>query len=113
MHEVSLLESALELARAEATRQGARRIHRLTLRIGAMAGVVPEALSFAFEVVTQGTLAEGATLEVIDVPLQCVCELCAHAFSPPVYPCECPRCGHPRARVAQGRELELASLEVS
>jgi hydrogenase nickel incorporation protein HypA/HybF len=51
MHEVSLLESTLELAVDYAHQQGATQIHRLTLRVGQLSGVIPEALQFAFDIV--------------------------------------------------------------
>ena len=48
MHEVGLMQDALGLALEEARRQGASRVHQLTLRVGRLAGVEPEALAFAF-----------------------------------------------------------------
>ena len=73
MHEVSLMQSALEIAEEQACSQGATRIHAITLRIGRLAGVVPDALGLAFEVVTAGTRAEGASLEVETVEVVCRC----------------------------------------
>jgi hydrogenase nickel incorporation protein HypA/HybF len=113
MHEVSLMQSALELALEHAARQGASRIHRITLRVGALAGVVPEALEFAFDVVTRDTLADGAVLEVERVPVVCSCVDCAVEFVPDTEFFNCPRCGRPSADVRSGTELELTRLEVS
>ena len=48
MHEVGLMEQALEAAVATTCRAGAVRIHGLTLRVGALSGVEPEALRLAF-----------------------------------------------------------------
>jgi hypothetical protein len=48
--------AALELALGYAQQQGASHIHRLTLRVGQLSGVIPEALRFAFEIVVQGTI---------------------------------------------------------
>lgn len=113
MHEAGVIQDALDTALEHAQRRGASRIHRLTLRVGALAGVEPKALAFAFDVVTNGTIAEGATLEVQDVPLVCFCPHCANEFRPAGWIFECPCCGRPTADVRQGRELELASMEVS
>ena len=57
MHEVSLMENALAIALDYAARDGARRIDKLSLRVGPLAGVEPSALQFAFDIVTQDTLA--------------------------------------------------------
>jgi hydrogenase nickel incorporation protein HypA/HybF len=113
MHEVGLMQSALDLAAAEAARQGATRIHRLTLRVGALAGVEPEALVFAFDVASVGTLAEGAEFAIENVPAVCFCDRCGREFWPAEIVYCCPACGDLSSDIMQGRDLELASLEVS
>jgi hydrogenase nickel incorporation protein HypA/HybF len=113
MHEVGLMQSAVELAVEAARQRGASRIHKLTLRVGRLAGVEPAALAFAFEAVVAGTPAEGAELVIEDVPATCACLDCGREFEPPDFIFRCPDCGALSSEVRQGRELELASLEVS
>ena len=113
MHEVSLMEQTLAIAIDHADQQNATRIHRLVMRIGTMSGVVPEALSFAFDVTIQGTIAEGATLEIETVPVLCYCSHCQHDFQPQDIIYECPDCGRFTAQSRQGQEIELKTLEVS
>lgn len=113
MHEVSLMQAALDLALDHAANQGAQHLHRLKLRVGTLSGVVPEALEFAFDLVTAGTIAAGATLELETLPALCYCSTCQVEFQPPDWIYECPRCHQFTAEVRQGRELELVSLEVS
>jgi len=113
MHEVGLMQSALELAEEQARLRGAGRIHRITLRIGKLAGVEPEALAFAFHVVTTGTMADGATLGIESVPVVCFCAACRAEFAPEGFVFACPRCGALSQDVRSGQELELTSLEVS
>src|SRR6516162_2296763 len=112
MHEVSLLQDAIEIAEEQAQAKGARRIDKITLRVGRLAGVDPEALAFAFEVVARGTLAEGAKLIVEDVPVVCHCTVCEMEFQPEGWAFECPHCGQVANRARKGGNLELASLEV-
>jgi hydrogenase nickel incorporation protein HypA/HybF len=114
MHEVSLMEQTLEIAIAQARSQNSTQIHHLKMRVGEVSGVVPEALNFAFDVVTQGTIAEGATLQIEMVPIICHCPQCDRDF-PPVdaYIYECPDCGNFSFQIRAGREIELISLEVS
>ena len=113
MHEVGLMENALAIALKRAADEGAQHIHQLTMRVGPLSGVVAEALEFAFDVLARGTIAEGATLEVERVPILCYCSTCRLEFQPDDLFCECPGCHTPSGEVRQGRELELASLEVS
>jgi hydrogenase nickel incorporation protein HypA/HybF len=112
MHEVGLMQTALELALEQARRQGARQVHRLGLRVGPLAGADPEALALAFEVVVVGTAAEGAELSLEATPILCRCG-CGHDFEAVDVFRECPRCGRPGAPVQSGAGLELAYIEVS
>jgi hydrogenase nickel incorporation protein HypA/HybF len=113
MHEVSLLESTLELALSYAQKQNATKIHHLTLRVGQLSGVIPEALQFAFEIVVQGTIAETATLSIETIPAICYCSTCHQDFQPTDWIYECPTCHQLSYKLLQGRDLELVSLEVS
>ena len=113
MHELSLTRSLLEIAEEHARGAGAKIIVGITLEVGALSGAVPEALAFAFEVCRQGTMAEGATLEIERVPIRCHCRVCAQEFEPADFVCECPRCGRPSTDIRRGRELQVTSLEVS
>lgn len=113
MHEISIAQSALELAVTAAQASGATRIHQLQLRVGVMTGIVPEALMFAFEVVREGTIAEKADLKVQVVPVTCWCSNCQIEFSSGEMVYECPQCHQFNAQLRHGLELELASLEAS
>jgi hydrogenase nickel incorporation protein HypA/HybF len=106
------MESALEQALDQARNAGARRLHVVRLRIGALSGVVPEALEFAFEALTPGTLAEGGRLAIEDVPARFWCASCAREFQADDMFADCPDCHQPSAELRAGRELELASLEI-
>ena len=113
MHEVSLMATAVEVAEMHAKDAGGTRIRVMRVRIGAASGVVREALEFAFEAVTVGTMAEGAVFDVQIVPTLCYCYECREAFTPTSVFRECPTCGSFTADVLQGMEIELASLEVT
>jgi hydrogenase nickel incorporation protein HypA/HybF len=113
MHEVSIIEQTLEIAFSQAQQQGATKIHRLKMRIGQMSSVVPEALEFAFDVVTKGTMAEGAILEIELVPVVCYCSHCQEKFQPQDWFYQCPNCLELSRETLSGQEIELSSLEVS
>ena len=102
MHELSLMETIRELALQQAQSHGAARIEAVRLRIGSLAGVEPEALNFAFEVLMANTIAAGARLEVETLPAEWFCAPCAQ-----------PSCGAISRELRQGRELQLTSLELS
>lgn len=113
MHELGIMQELLEIAQEQARQHQAHQIHALTVRIGTLAGVEPEALSFAFDVATVGTLAEGATLTIESVTVRCRCDHCAQDFEPTGFVFACPVCGRISSRILRGRELELVKLEVT
>jgi len=113
MHELGIVEDALEIAFEHARRVDAERIHRVTMRIGAISGVAPDALRFAFDVATRETMAEGSAFEVELVPVRCRCVECESEFAPDGLFYECPDCRTLSGDVLAGREIELTSLEVS
>ena len=112
MHEVSIMEEAVRMAVEAARTSDARRILVLRLRVGALSGVVPEALRFAFDVVCRDTMAEGASLELETVPAACWCPDCRVEFECADLLSECPRCHQPSGQLRRGRELEIASVEI-
>ena len=113
MHEVGIMQSVLAAAEREARAAGGDRVHEVRLRIGRLAGVVAESLEYAFEVLRAGTLAEEAHLAIEEVPAACWCGACSAEFEAPDLLCECPRCGALSTELRRGRELEIASLEIS
>ena len=112
MHELSIMDSALNLALDQAEKAGATRVHLIRLRIGMLSGVVPEALQFAFEALVPGTAAEGAALDIENVPARFWCSACTSEFQSDDFLAECPGCHRPSGDLRAGREMELASMEI-
>ena len=115
MHEVGIAESIVSIAEAHAREAGASSVARIAVRVGALSGVVPEALEFAFTVARLNTLAAEATLEVLSVPVSARCPDCLADFTSvdPYGIVLCPTCGEPVAHLLSGNELEVAYLEVN
>lgn len=113
MHEFSLMQTALDTAAQKTRAAGATQIHRLKLRVGKLSGVVPAALTSAFAALKDKTPAADAMLEIEEVPAIGWCAGCAAEFTVADWKYECPRCHGFSGELRQGRELELASLEIS
>jgi hydrogenase nickel incorporation protein HypA/HybF len=113
MHEMALCESILGVLEAEAKRQAFARVKGVWLEIGPFSGVEPEAMKFCFDAVTRGTLAENATIAIIETRGTAFCLDCAREvevaerFSP------CPDCGRHQLQITGGEELRIKELEVS
>ncbi|MGA3008208.1 MAG: hydrogenase maturation nickel metallochaperone HypA [Opitutaceae bacterium] len=114
MHELGIAESALQTALEQARLNNATSVQRIVIRVGALSGVDPEALRFAFEVVLPGTMAENAVLQIDPVPAVAYCADCARDFVPDTdHFLECPQCGRLCRTIKQGRELDLIHLEMT
>lgn len=113
MHEFSIMSAALATAGEKTRAAGATQIHRLKLRVGTLSGVVPAALRFAFEALKEKSLAAQAVLEIEEVPAVGWCAECAAEFETAEGKYECPRCHQPSGDLRRGKEMDLASLEIS
>jgi hydrogenase nickel incorporation protein HypA/HybF len=112
MHELSIALSLVEMASAAAAEANAGPVAAVYLRVGALAGVVPEALEFSFEIAADGTPLAGARLVIEALPLVIHCAVCDQDVQPPgPNSFRCPQCNTPSADVVQGRELDLVALE--
>lgn len=113
MHELSIVNSLVEMATEHASAAGADRIAAVTLRIGALSCVHEDSLRFNFDLVTEDTMLAGADLQIIHVPLVIFCQLCDQEVElPGRQRLRCPRCDTPSGDIRQGRELELESIQV-
>jgi hydrogenase nickel incorporation protein HypA/HybF len=112
MHELSIAMGIVEAATDEAQRRGVR-VSAVHLRLGALSGVVKDALLFSYEVACQDTPLAGSTLIVEDVPVIVFCALCQEQrLLTSVQSFCCPECGTPTMDIRQGKELEVFALEV-
>lgn len=112
MHELSIAYNLVEIAVDAVSHAGAHEVKSVHVRIGALAGVVEDALRFGWDVATEGTVLAGAALVVYPLPVVVECAACDQQSTlASVYPLACPHCLGPAA-VLSGRELELSSIEI-
>jgi hydrogenase nickel incorporation protein HypA/HybF len=112
MHELSIAMSIVEVAQEEAQQRGVH-VSAVHLKLGAMSGVVKEALLSSYEIACFGTPLEGSQLIVEDVPVVVFCPTCnaQRPLSSVQYFC-CAECDTPTGNIVQGKELEVVALEV-
>ncbi|HUA43144.1 MAG TPA: hydrogenase maturation nickel metallochaperone HypA [Streptosporangiaceae bacterium] len=109
MHELSITESLVD---AVIARLPGKRVTCVRLEIGALSGVVADSVRFCFDIVTQGTDLEGATLEIRQPPASCHCRICDVDFEPDSPIALCP-CGSAEVTVLAGQELKITSVRVA
>ena len=112
MHELPVTESILKIALSRAERAGAARITDLHLVIGRLASIVDDSVQFYWEIISRGTIAEGATLHFRRIPVELVCSQCRNRFAPPGDDFACPQCGSSHVQVVAGEDFMLEAIEV-
>jgi hydrogenase nickel incorporation protein HypA/HybF len=112
MHEMSLCEGILQVLETEAGKQGFTRVKNVWLEIGDLAGVEIEAMMFSFDAVTRDSLADGAGLNIINVPGTAWCMKCGKSVVVKQRFDECPDCGSYQLQVTGGDEMKIKELEV-
>ena len=115
VHELSIALSLVDAACEAAAPLGDVRVEALHVRLGALSGVVKEALVFCFDMAARGTRIDGARLDIEDVPVTAYCPQCnaERTLDVAAFALTCSVCGGPLTKVVHGREMELAALEVS
>lgn len=111
MHELGVANEVLAVVLSEAERNAARKVTAVTLRIGVLRAIEPDHLSFLFDHLARGTLADGATLTILEDPVRVECPSCG-AVDARSIGWECPRCKGEGIAATGGDSLEIVSLEI-
>ena len=112
MHEMSLAEGIRGIVE-NAARQGSfGQVKSVVVEIGALSSVEVDALRFCFEVVMRDTVAEGAQMEVVDVPGAGWCMPCEQTVPIGQLYDPCPNCGSYQVQATAGTEMRVRELEV-
>jgi hydrogenase nickel incorporation protein HypA/HybF len=112
MHELSLVESAIQIIEDAARAQQFQRVRVVWLEVGCLAGVEPDALRFCFDAVSQGTVAQNARLEIVDAPGSGACADCGNVHPVRNFLDACPACGAYAVRVIGGTGMRVKELDV-
>lgn len=112
MHELSIAYNLVEIAGQAALEVNAKKVDVVNLRLGALSGVVKEALLFSYDIVIEDTILAGSRLEIEELPVVVHCPRCgANSTLPGIQQFRCGQCGEPTADIVQGKELDIVSLE--
>lgn len=109
MHEMAITKSIVETVCEHAA---GRRVHSVRIEMGALCALLPDSVRFCFGLATEGTVAEGARLELDVKPGSARCRSCGDGFALDELMQRC-RCGSPDVEVLAGTDLTIISMEVS
>jgi hydrogenase nickel incorporation protein HypA/HybF len=109
MHEMAISSAVLESVLRHAA---GRRVSEVKLRVGHLRQVVPDSLTFYWDIVTRDSVCEGSALDMELIPARLACAGCAREWEIELPVFRCPSCGGAEVQVVSGDELEVESIEV-
>lgn len=110
MHEFGLMTQLLQAVEAKSREMGSRPVLAINLLIGDRASIVDDSLLYYFEMLTLGTLVEGAELNVRRVPSRFYCANCDDKYTPTGADFCCPVCEQVGTITEEGSELLIDSI---
>lgn len=112
MHELSIATSILDTVLQEIEMKNLPGVESIAVRIGALSGILPDALAFSFEAIKRNTPLAETRLEIEKVPVKGKCRDCNADFKVENFVFACPYCGSGNIEATHGQEIEIAYLEV-
>jgi hydrogenase nickel incorporation protein HypA/HybF len=109
---MTLMGGVFDVIDSTLSQHTVEKVTQVKLKIGRLTNAEPDALNFAFEAYSKGTLCEGAELLVEIIPVRGQCQDCGEEFSLEELLFRCPKCKKQEIKVIQGDEMLLESLEV-
>lgn len=110
MHELAITESVLRTAVPKAEESGAKKILEIRLSIGELSGVIPEYVQYYFDIISKGTIAEGAKIVAETLPVSIRCSDCGYEGGISRKDRCCPACRSVQFRITGGQEFYVDSL---
>jgi len=113
MHEIGITQNMFKLVLEEAEKAGAKKVSKVDLVIGEMTGALSECVQFYFNLISRGTIVEGAAIGIRMVPPMVLCRNCKQTSKIPKKEYwKCPHCDEGSMEIIAGRELLVKSIGV-
>ncbi len=114
MHEYSIVQSLLDIIEEQAQKHKAKRVTKVVVKIGVLSGVEPHLLRMAFDTFKEGSVCEGARLEMVIQPIVALCRSCGkrNEFEKDRIFFECAKCAEVDLQIVEGEDMLLLSLEM-
>ena len=90
MHELGIMTGVMDAVTTSAQQAGATRVLKVSLSVGEMTEAIEDALMFAFEALSEGTLCEDAELQITMVKPKSRCLECGAEYEHDRFHMLCP-----------------------
>ncbi len=112
MHEYAVTRSIIDIVIEEAQKVNAEKILEIKLAIGDLSTILDDSVQMYFDIISEGTKAQGARLVFNRIPAQFHCTKCERLFIKPRCGFECPDCGSLGKPTEKGKEFFIESIEI-
>jgi hydrogenase nickel incorporation protein HypA/HybF len=111
MHEYFVTQQLVKIAEDELKNIHFKKVTRIKVVVGELSGIIDESLKFYFDILTKGTILEGAQLEIIPKKALLYCQKCSEYFER-TKDFTCPKCLSLGKLTEHGKEFYIESIEV-
>jgi hydrogenase nickel incorporation protein HypA/HybF len=108
VHELSITQSILDQALAEAKKHNAKKIKKIKLQIGAGTAIVPDCIHFYFDELKKNTIAQNSVLDIETIPVKLRCPKCKKEYKDLEITCNCKK----GVEIVSGQEMMIEYIDV-
>jgi hydrogenase nickel incorporation protein HypA/HybF len=112
MHELSVAQSIVDIIQQYIPAGNKAPVKCVRIKVGTMAGIVPDSLEFCFSAITAGTKLEGTLLAIDYIPFMLQCKTCSVVSENEFGTVVCPNCGSYETTMISGNELQVSEIEL-
>jgi hydrogenase nickel incorporation protein HypA/HybF len=112
MHEMSIARSIIEIVEETLREEPGVRVERVVVRVGRLVAVVPDALAFSYDAITEGTPLAGSALVIEEIPVCVRCNTCHRVSTLEDFVFRCAHCEGTALTTLSGNELVVGRIEV-
>lgn len=113
MHEFSIAVNIVDIASENARKENAQAVKEIEIEVGALSGVVIDALDFCMEAAVKDSILDGARWKITGIPGKGKCRECSLEFEIEDLYTVCPKCSCAAPEIIQGKELRVKSILVA
>ena len=112
MHELPITQQIIKIAEENAKANSAVKVTKITIVVGEYSGFIGDSIGMYFDIISKGTMTEGAALEIINIKPKLLCESCGEYFERQRFSFECPKCGGQGGPTEIGKEFYIENIEI-
>jgi len=112
MHEMSVAQNIIEIVKEHIPKEAGEKVKRIRLKIGELSGVVPDSLTFCFDILKNGSTLQNAVIEIEYIPITAQCRSCGETSKLEYGIFLCPKCYSSDNLLLTGNELNIVEIEL-